>query len=141
MFRVFSLQYGGAGGRKAATAAASASCKTGGKKSSAGRSGVTKVAGVKSNVGGGDVIYAPARPAYMSEAREKEVLSMAERMQVRDLGGDVPVASFAYDIIMKHPSVRTMGLRERMDFLCTRWARLPEKKRLQYLNDPLRGLL
>lgn len=82
-----------------------------------------------------------ARPAYMSEEREKEVLSLAERMQIRDLSGAVPVASFAYEILKCHPSVRDMGIRERMDFLCRRWDKLGEKKRLEYINDPLRGLL
>ncbi|CCW65077.1 unnamed protein product [Phytomonas sp. EM1] len=81
------------------------------------------------------------RPAYMSEELEKKVLSMAERMQVRDISGEVPVASFAYEILKTHPSVRKMGLRERMHFLCRRWEALSEKERLSYLNHPLKGLL
>ncbi|CCW67493.1 unnamed protein product [Phytomonas sp. Hart1] len=81
------------------------------------------------------------RPAYMSEELETKVLNMAERMQTRDLSGDVPVASFAYHILKTHPSVRSMGLRERMDFLCKRWEALSEKERLSYLNHPLKGLL
>ncbi|KPA83868.1 putative mitochondrial hypothetical protein [Leptomonas pyrrhocoris] len=85
--------------------------------------------------------YASARPDYMSAEREKEVLAMAERMQRRDLTTEVPVASFAYEILKAHPSVRNMGLRERMDFLLNRWDRLKQSKKLEYINDPLRGLL
>lgn len=85
--------------------------------------------------------YALARPAYMSAEREQEVLEMAERMQRRDLTTEVPVASFAYEILKAHPSVRNMGLRERMDFLLHRWSRLNKNKKLEYINDPLRGLL
>ncbi|EPY43094.1 hypothetical protein AGDE_00829 [Angomonas deanei] len=77
----------------------------------------------------------------MTEEREKEVLQLAVRMQGRDVSGEVPVASYAYEIIQKHPSVRAMGLRERMDFLCTRWDKLSRKEKLKYLNDPLKGLM
>ncbi|EPY36253.1 hypothetical protein STCU_00678 [Strigomonas culicis] len=77
----------------------------------------------------------------MSKEREEEVLHAAERMQGRDLSGEFPVASFAYEILKAHPSVREMGLRERMDFLLTRWNKLSDKQRLKYLNDPLKGLL
>lgn len=159
MFRICSFCYGGAVGRKAAASAAVAGTGMGKRRprkqytkaqstrsagatgtSSSSRVNTSKIASVNDDEGN-KVIYASARPAYMSEKREKEVLKMAERMQGRDLSGDVPVASFAYEIIQKHPSVRMMGLRERMDFLCTRWAKLPEKKRLEYLNDPLKGLL
>lgn len=66
---------------------------------------------------------------------------MAERMQRLDLTTEVPVASFAYEILKAHPSVRTMGLRERMDFLLIRWNRLNKSKKMEYINDPLRGLL
>ncbi|KPI85312.1 hypothetical protein ABL78_5624 [Leptomonas seymouri] len=85
--------------------------------------------------------YASTRPAYMSAKREEEVLAMAERMQRRDLTTEVPVASFAYEILKAHPSVRSMGLRERMDFLLNRWDRLNQSKKLEYINNPLRGLL
>jgi hypothetical protein len=86
-------------------------------------------------------VYAPARPAYMSAEREQHVLEMAERMQQRDLSSEVPVASFAYEILKAHPSVRSMGLRERMDFLLLRWAKLNKSKKMDYVNNPLRGLL
>ncbi|KAG5504450.1 hypothetical protein JKF63_04902 [Porcisia hertigi] len=82
-----------------------------------------------------------ARPAYMSEERERQVLQMAERMQAKDTTTEVPVASFAYEILKAHPSVRDMGLRERMDFLLKRWNRLSKSQKLDYVNDPLRGLL
>ncbi|KAG5478537.1 hypothetical protein LSCM4_04770 [Leishmania orientalis] len=85
--------------------------------------------------------YASARPAYMSAEREQEVLQMAERMQKKDTTTEVPVASFAYEILKAHPSVRDMGLRERMDFLLKRWDRLSKAQKLDYVNDPLRGLL
>nr|CAJ2473838.1 unnamed protein product [Leishmania braziliensis] len=85
--------------------------------------------------------YASARPAYMSAEREQEVLQMAERMQAKDTTTEVPVASFAYEILKAHPSVRDMGLRERMDFLLKRWSRLSKAQKLEYVNDPLRGLL
>ncbi|KAG5501302.1 hypothetical protein JIQ42_06303 [Leishmania sp. Namibia] len=85
--------------------------------------------------------YASARPAYMSAEREQEVLQMAERMQKKDTTTEVPVASFAYEILKAHPSVRDMGLRERMDFLLKRWNRLSKAQKLDYVNDPLRGLL
>ncbi|KAG5478732.1 hypothetical protein LSCM1_06136 [Leishmania martiniquensis] len=85
--------------------------------------------------------YALVRPAYMSAEREQEVLQMAERMQKKDTTTEVPVASFAYEILKAHPSVRDMGLRERMDFLLKRWNRLSKAQRLDYVNDPLRGLL
>ncbi|CAJ1989022.1 hypothetical protein conserved [Leishmania donovani] len=85
--------------------------------------------------------YASARPAYMSAEREQEVLQMAERMQTKDTSTEVPVASFAYEILKAHPSVRDMGLRERMDFLLKRWNRLSKAQKLDYVNDPLRGLL
>lgn len=81
------------------------------------------------------------RPAYMSVEREKEVMRMAERMQGRDLTAEVPVASFAYEILVAHPSVREMGLRERMDFLLLRWNKLSKKRKTEYINDPLKGLL
>lgn len=80
-------------------------------------------------------------PSYMSPEREEEVLQCADRMQGRDLTGDVPVASFALEILQKHPSVVNMGLRERMDFLSKRWATLSSKKREEYINDPLKGFL
>ncbi|CAJ1026229.1 hypothetical protein Q4I30_004127 [Leishmania utingensis] len=77
----------------------------------------------------------------MSAKREQEVLQMAERMQAKDTTTEVPVASFAYEILKAHPSVRDMGLRERMDFLLKRWSRLSKAQKLEYVNDPLRGLL
>ncbi|KEG07163.1 hypothetical protein DQ04_10691000 [Trypanosoma grayi] len=75
------------------------------------------------------------------EGRGDEVLQLAHRMQQRDLTGEVPVASFAYEVLRAHPSVRQMGLRERMSFLCERWERLSQKERKSYLDDPLKGLL
>ncbi|KAG8349144.1 hypothetical protein TRVL_00015 [Trypanosoma vivax] len=78
---------------------------------------------------------------YKGRRSEADVLNMAHRMQQRDLTGEVPVASFAYEILKSHPSVREMGLRERMAFLCDRWERLSEKQRKVYLDDPLKGLL
>ncbi|EAN86416.1 hypothetical protein C3747_21g150 [Trypanosoma cruzi] len=72
---------------------------------------------------------------------DEEVLQLAQRMQRRDLTGEVPVASFAYEILKAHPSVRQMGLRERMSFLCDRWDRLRKEQRQVYLDDPLKGLL
>lgn len=150
-----SLRYGGAAGRKAAAAGAAKVGKPKGRSLSPPAKRPATATGGKASGSlvsssrlsspkpdeNADTVYASARPAYMSEQREKEVLKLAERMQRRDLSGDVPVASFAYEIIQKHPSVRMMGLRERMDFLCSRWDRLPERKRLTYLNDPLKGLL
>ncbi|RNF27604.1 uncharacterized protein Tco025E_00165 [Trypanosoma conorhini] len=76
-----------------------------------------------------------------SQRSDEEVLRVAERMQRRDLTGEVPVASFAYEILKAHPSVRQMGLRERMAFLCDRWERLRKEERQAYLDDPLKGLL
>ncbi|ORC89155.1 uncharacterized protein TM35_000131590 [Trypanosoma theileri] len=79
--------------------------------------------------------------AYKSRRSEEEVLKLAQRMQSRDLTGEVPVASFAYEVLRAHPSVRQMGLRERMAFLCDRWERLSKQQRQTYLDDPLKGLL
>ncbi|KAH9593351.1 hypothetical protein LSM04_001205 [Trypanosoma melophagium] len=79
--------------------------------------------------------------AYKSRRSEEEVLQLAQRMQMRDLTGEVPVASFAYEVLRAHPSVRQMGLRERMAFLCDRWERLSKQQRQTYLDDPLKGLL
>nr|CCC92100.1 conserved hypothetical protein [Trypanosoma congolense IL3000] len=78
---------------------------------------------------------------YKGRHSEEKVLQFAQRMQQRDITGEVPVASFAYEVLKAHPSVRQMGLRERMSFLCDRWERLNEKQRKAYLDDPLKGLL
>lgn len=77
----------------------------------------------------------------MSAEREKQVLDAASRMQGKDITAEMPVAAFAYEILKAHPSVRSMGLRERMDFLLHRWNRLSKAQKLEYVNDPLRGLL
>ncbi|ESL09788.1 hypothetical protein TRSC58_02487 [Trypanosoma rangeli SC58] len=76
-----------------------------------------------------------------SQRSDEDVLQVAQRMQRRDVTGEVPVASFAYEILKAHPSVRQMGLRERMAFLCDRWERLRKEERQVYLDDPLKGLL
>ncbi|AAZ13081.1 uncharacterized protein TEOVI_000913600 [Trypanosoma equiperdum] len=78
---------------------------------------------------------------YKGKHSEAKVLELAERMQRRDITGEVPVASFAYEILKSHPSVRQMGLRERMSFLCDRWERLSDRQRKAYLDNPLKGLL
>lgn len=84
------------------------------------------------------VISTASRPGKRSE---EEIMQLAHRMQQRDLTGEVPVASFAYEVLKMHPSVRQMGLRERMAFLCDRWERLSAKQRQSYLDNPLKGLL
>lgn len=153
MWRLSGPCLGGTIGRSAAAAASSKKPKrsrsppkaTPPKKNSTTRttesSSAAKAKWTTPDVGTDDDVYATSRPAYMSREREQEVLASAERMQSRDLSGEVPVASFAYEILKVHPSVRSMGLRERMDFLCIRWNKLSKLKQLEYINDPLKGLL
>lgn len=82
-----------------------------------------------------------ARPSYMSEELEKKVLKSAERMRDRDLSGDYPVPSFVLELIKRHPSLRKMGLRERIDFLCTKWDLLSIAERKVYVRNPLKGII
>lgn len=82
-----------------------------------------------------------ARPSYMSEELEKKVLKGAERMQDRDLSGDYPVPSFVLELLKLHPSIRKMGLRERVDFLCSKWNLLSITERKVYVRNPLKGII
>lgn len=82
-----------------------------------------------------------ARPLYMTEELEKKVLKKAERMRDRDLSGDYPVPSFVLELLKLHPSVRKMGLRERIDFVCSKWEVLTKAERKAYVRNPLKGLI
>lgn len=82
-----------------------------------------------------------ARPRYMTEEVEKKVLKKAERMRDRDLSGDYPVPSFVLELLKLHPSIRKMGLRERIDFLCSKWDLLSKAERKIYVRNPLKGLI
>eukprot|EP00796_Vickermania_ingenoplastis_P009801 gene9801-6878_t len=159
MLRFGLLLRGGAGGRLrratlAATAAApdaisvtptarngpsSTTTSGAGKRGRGGRRGARRAASPAADDGGAaETADGDGRPAYMTEEAEKRVLKRAKRMQDRDLSGEDPVPSFVLELLKKHPSVRRMGVRERVDFACSRWDQLSTEERKAYVSNPLK---
>lgn len=77
----------------------------------------------------------------MSAEAEQVVLKRAKRIQERDLSGNHPVPSFFLELLKLHPSIRKMGVRERVDFACAKWDTLSAEKRKEYVRNPLKGII
>lgn len=77
----------------------------------------------------------------ISPKREKLLQQRAERMQQRDFSGANPVPSFLIELVTQHPSIRKMGMHERMDLACVKWDALSLEDRKKYVMNPLKGIL
>lgn len=70
--------------------------------------------------------YSPKRAIVASPAVRKKM--------------ENPVASFVKEALDKHPQVRAAKLGTRLELISSMWAGLPLQKRLEYANEPLKGL-
>lgn len=77
--------------------------------------------------------------AVMKE--EEAIMSRVKKIQERDLSEGNPVPSFFLELLKKHPSLRRMGLKERIGFACTRWDALTPQERKGYVQNPLKGII